>query len=305
MTNTIFNYDFAISYAGEDKQIATEIFNALKEKYHNFNIFYAENNSDELVGVDGEKVFEKLFSNAKQVIVLFSENYKNKPWARFEWDIIRERNEENRCIPIRLDNVKILGLSSNFIYHKFSGDYEKVAEICIKKLVSWEKTNDIKRKSPLENMIDAFKDTSGATARAYQLVVDGRQRSRFPDLPYPKDNYTKTYNIIKIENSSFSKITRKVIRIDLPAGLSKKEVKFNIKYCTAEIFNKFKPDAIGLFVYCSVASDFIDYQLFNVARADFAPYGNWGRAEEGFAYNLPLDVFDWKIEFNNSYFNNK
>lgn len=35
--------------------------------------------------------------------------------------------------------------------------------------------------------------------------------------------------------------------------------------------------------------------------AEFAPFGDWGRAEEGFAYNIPSDKFEWKIEFEESY----
>ena len=43
--------------------------------------------------------------------------------------------------------------------------------------------------------------------------------------------------------------------------------------------------------------------MYNVVKADFAPYGKWEKAEEGFAYNLPVEKFSWKIKFFESYFN--
>jgi len=93
------------------------------------------------------------------------------------------------------------------------------------------------------------------------------------------------------------------IKIDLPNNLNKDEVVFNIKHCTVFIFNKKKPDALIIFIYSQKASNFQGFESkFNVAKAEFAPYGNWDQAQEGFAYNLPSDKFDWNIEFEESYF---
>lgn len=108
-TTESFEYDFAISYAGEEEQVAQGIHNAIKGKYSKYTIFLASKEKTRLVGQDGEQFFENLFLKAKQVIVILSENYKRKEWTRYEWDIIRERKKENRCIPIKVDNVKILG----------------------------------------------------------------------------------------------------------------------------------------------------------------------------------------------------
>lgn len=301
----IFTYDFAISYAGEDKEIADGIYNSLKEKYQDFNIFYAAKDRNKLVGTDGEEFFENLFNTAKQVVVVLSESYKKKEWTRYEWDIIKERNKENRCIPIKVDNVKILGLPSNFIYLKFNGDYEDIANLCIEKLVIFEKSIGFERKSDLQKMIEALENSRGTVDKAVQLVMDNRKRTPLKDISYPSDKFVKSYNVVKIEELPYSKLLRLSISIDLPDNLNKEEVTFNIKYCTADYFNKRKPDALKIFVYSSKASNFIEYQKFNVARADFAPFGDWGQAEEGFAYNLPSDKFDWKIEFEESYFDKK
>ena len=68
------------------------------------------------------------------------------------------------------------------------------------------------------------------------------------------------------------------------------------------IFNNKKPDAISIYVYSKESANFQDFGKFNVAMAEFAPFGDWGRAEEGFVYNIPSDKFEWKIEFEESYF---
>ena len=102
------------------------------------------------------------------------------------------------------------------------------------------------------------------------------------NIDYPESNYNKSYEIVKVETLPYSTIQRIIARINLPDNLLKEEVIFNIKYCTAEIFNDKKPDALGIFVYCSNASNFLDFEKFNVAKSDFAPFGDWGKAERVF-----------------------
>jgi len=100
-----FKYDFAISYAGEEEKIAEGIFQSIKEKHGDYSIFFASKEKHKLIGQDGEEFFENLFRDSKQVIVILSENYKRKEWTRYEWDIIRRRSKENKCIPIKIDDV--------------------------------------------------------------------------------------------------------------------------------------------------------------------------------------------------------
>lgn len=305
MNNNNLTYDFAISYAGEDTKIANGIFQSLSEKYDEFNIFFAKRDRNKLIGEDGEEFFENLFNSAKQVLVILSESYKKKEWTRYEWDIIKERNKENRCIPIKIDNVKILGLPSNFIYLKFDGDYEDIANLCIEKIVSYEKSAGIIRKSSLQKMTEALENSRGTVDKSVQLVVDKRERTPLQDINMPIGNFEPSYKILKTEDLPYSTIQRIIARIDLPDNLTKEEVSYNIKYCTAKIFNQRKPDALGIFVYCSKASNFLGFEKFNVAKSDFAPFGDWGQAEQGFAYNLPSDKFDWKIDYEESYFDKK
>lgn len=299
----VFSYDFAISYAGEEKHISKGIYNAIKEKYSNYSIFFAPAEIDKLIGKNGEDFFENLFIQSKQVIVILSENYKRKEWTRYEWDIIKERSQENRCIPIKVDSVKILGFPSNYIYLSFDGDFDSIAEICIEKLIAFEKDKGIERPSEFINLLNKIENSEGALDKALQLVIDDRERSPLGKLDYPNDDFSPSYRIIGKYSLNYSKLRREEIRIDIEDKMTKEEVRFNIKYLTAKIYEFNSLDALKIFVYSSKATNFLGFEKYNVARADFAPYGDWSRSEEGFAYNLPISKFKWSIEFEESYFN--
>lgn len=295
-------YDFAISYAGNDKIIAEKIINMIKSDYGEFSIFFAPNEQYQLVGRDGESFFEQLFSKSKQVIVLISESYKKKKWPRYEWDVILERNRENRFIPIRIDDAKILGLPSNIIYLKYDNNISEIAEICIKKLLDYEEQQGIVRKTEYDKIYENMLNSEGSVDKAYQLVVDNRKRTQLANINFPTGHYSPIYKIIQKKLLKKSVIKRLSIDILLPKNLTKDEVTFNIEYCIATEFNEEKPDALCIQAYCK-DNNFIDFNSVpNIARADFAPYGDWGKALDGFTYNLPVDKFRTKIEYFDGYF---
>lgn len=298
-----FEYDFAISYASEEEEIAKGIYDAIKEKHPNYSVFFAPNELSNIVGQNGGEFFKKLFTESKLVIVILSENYKKKDWTRYQRDIIREKRKENRCIPIKIDNVKIVGFPFNQIYLPFKENFDAISKLSIEKLLFFEKTQGIKRDTEVIKLHNQIKESKGTLDKLVQLVSDSRERTLLGKIKYPNGNFSKSYKIIKIEDFNFSQIKQKIILIDLKDFLSKDEIKFNIKFLTAEIFNSHQIDAIKIFVYSSESKNFQNFQNYNVAKSDFAPYGDWGKAEERFAYNVPVEKCDWKIEFEESYFN--
>jgi hypothetical protein len=298
----MYEYDFAISYAGEDRLIAEDIYNKIKEKYGDYLVFLAENEKHQFVGKDGESFFEELFLKSKQVIVIISKHYKQKKWPRFEWDVILERSAENRFIPIKLDDTKIIGLPSNIIYVPYENNSAEIAELAIYKLLKYEKKQEISRKTDFKKTYDSIKNSEGALDKAFQLVKDKRKRTPLANIDYPKSHYKLKYKIVGNKWLNFSVVRRLQLRIQFPNGLSKDEVRFNIKYCVAKEFNKEKPDALAIFAYCKDENfDGFD-SMYNVAKADFAPYGKWEEAVEGFVYELPIEKFRLKIEFFEGYF---
>lgn len=296
-------YDFAISYAGEDSGVARRIAHLLQETSQDLAVFFAEENTDLLVGVDGEQFFERLFSEAKQAIVLISEHYKQKQWTRFEWDVILDRTNEDRFVPIRLDDTRILGLPSNIIYLFYDGtNHEEIVDVCIKKLIRFDRKSGHTRPSEYEKTLDSLKyDSKGATAQAAQLVMDERTRTPLADCQVPNESFPVSYDIVQEEWVNFSAIKRLSVKITVPPGLSPDELRFNLKHCAATRFNYHKPDAVMVFAYVERDRVEIGKIPFSAGRAVFAPFGKWEKALDGFAYNVPIDEFDYSVDFANAY----
>ncbi len=300
MTKT--DLDFALSYAGEDSGIAEEISQRLSEL--GFSIFFAEAQRHLLVGLDGEKLFEELFSKSKQVIVFISKNYKRKEWTRLEWDIIKERELTNRFIPIRIDDTKIMGLPSNIFYIRFSGkNYDEITRACVTRLIQYERDQGIERPNEFEQMLSAIQNESkGALAKAFQLVNDQRKRDPLGDCALPNEDYEPCYEIINTELLNFSVVKRRAVKILVPPRLSQDELRFNLQHCAALQFNAFKPDAISVLAYSKNPDGVNVNGAFTAGKVDFAPFGQWGKAQDGVAYNIPVKEYDYSVKFAPDYF---
>ena len=97
------------------------------------------------------------------------------------------------------------------------------------------------------------------------------------------------------------KVSRKKI-YNILNQLEKEELIFNLKHCNATEFNKHKPDAIMIHAYAE-GNEIDDYtKIFTAAKLEFAPFGKWEKAEEGFAYNIPTSEFKYSIDFAAEYF---
>jgi hypothetical protein len=286
--------DFALSYAGEDIEIARTVAQQLREL--SFTVFLADEQRYSLVGIDGETFFERLFTQAKQVITFISESYRAKDWTRFEWDVIRKRKFENRYIPIRLDDTRILGLSSNIIYLKWTGEnLQEVVDTCVQRLLIFERDAGIKRPTMYERILAEMQYGSrGALAKAYQLVKDGRERDPLSDAEMPMGPWTPQYEIVESRWFNFSRVKRRGLKVRLPKQMERDELVFNLKHCCIKEFNDLKPDAVSVGGYSLNAN--IDGPA-DLAILEFAPFGDWGKAEEGVAYNLPTVEFDFNIRF--------
>ena len=92
-------YDFALSFAGEERQIAENLFNKLQEE--EIQVFYDKNETVEILAENIEDYLGPIYkSQAEFVIVLLSKNYPKKVWTKFESESFKERFGENAVIPI-------------------------------------------------------------------------------------------------------------------------------------------------------------------------------------------------------------
>lgn len=107
------NYDSFLSYAGEDKEFASEIVGALKSK--GIKIWYAP--IDLCVGEKLLDSIEKGISQSNSGIMLISSAYLNKGWTNYEMDtLIRQNIEGNKSIFPIWHNVE-----KNDVAHRHSG----------------------------------------------------------------------------------------------------------------------------------------------------------------------------------------
>lgn len=117
-----FEYDVAISYANEDREVAEQI--AIKSQKKGISVFFDKFYKSDLWGKSLSKWFKKTYAKSSRfVLVLVSQYYPVKDWANFEFDIAREeekKRKEEFILPVRLDNTIILGLPRDKAYLDFN-----------------------------------------------------------------------------------------------------------------------------------------------------------------------------------------
>jgi hypothetical protein len=76
-------YDFALSFAGEDREIAAMFNSALKEA--EMEVFYDKDEEHRILANDVEEYLAPIYrSEARFVIALLSKHYPRKIWTKFE-----------------------------------------------------------------------------------------------------------------------------------------------------------------------------------------------------------------------------
>ena len=98
-------YDFALSFAGIDRDLARRLHNVLTER--EVSTFYDENEQHRIISQNLEDYLAPIYrSEAKYVIPLLSPAYPTRIWTKFESDSFRERFGRNEVIPIRFATVQ-------------------------------------------------------------------------------------------------------------------------------------------------------------------------------------------------------
>jgi hypothetical protein len=107
------NYDLAISFAGEDRQIARSIADKLVKL--DYSVFYDEY---EKVNLWGKNLYDHLSEvygkKAKYCLMIISKSYAEKHWTNHERQAAQAKAfTQNReyILPLRLDNTEIPGLN--------------------------------------------------------------------------------------------------------------------------------------------------------------------------------------------------
>jgi len=118
------DYHIAISFAGEDREIAENIASRLKSK--GYNIFYDKYEQAALWGKDLYSHLTEIYTKkAKYCLMIISENYAEKQWTNHERRAAQARafsQSKEYILPLKLDDTEIPGLVDTIGYV----DYRKV-----------------------------------------------------------------------------------------------------------------------------------------------------------------------------------
>lgn len=125
-------YDFALSFAGEDREVAEKLTRKLEEK--EISVFYDKNEQHRILANDVEEYLAPIYrSEAKFVVALLSVNYPKKIWTKFESEQFKERFGDSvipvwfaNCPPGIFDESKRVG---GLVYDPLGDAEEQIDQI--------------------------------------------------------------------------------------------------------------------------------------------------------------------------------
>jgi hypothetical protein len=116
--STIFEFDIALSFAGEDRAYVADVAERLRNQ--GIQVFYDQYEQATLWGKNLYDRFDYVYRRAARYCVLFiSKYYADKVWTNHERQSAQARAlEENReyVLPVRFDDTEISGLRSTIGY---------------------------------------------------------------------------------------------------------------------------------------------------------------------------------------------
>ncbi|MDD5473134.1 MAG: TIR domain-containing protein [Candidatus Methanoperedens sp.] len=132
-----YNYDIAVSFAGEDRRIVEPYCRILSSK--GLRVFYDEYEQVDLWGKNLYDKLDEIYQNKALFCVLFiSKYYAAKVWTNHERKSAQARaQKENReyVLPVKLDDTEITGIPPTIGYIDIREvSVEKLAEITIQKV---------------------------------------------------------------------------------------------------------------------------------------------------------------------------
>ncbi len=119
-------YDFAVSFAGENRQLAREIFEQLSQL--DARVFYDEYFEANFLGGAWSAQFERIFGHDSRLVVcLLDKHYREKIWPTFERECFLPRVPDGDVIPVFLDDTPFVGIPKDLIGIRFerSADVEE------------------------------------------------------------------------------------------------------------------------------------------------------------------------------------
>ena len=134
-------YDFALSFAGADRDVAEALFKNISE--NEVEVFYDKNEQHRILAEDVEEYLRPIYQTEAQfVIVLLGREYPKRIWTKIESDAFKERFADGSVIPVWFADVdesifdttrEKAGLSFDRC-KDFKDQIEELTQVLIKKL---------------------------------------------------------------------------------------------------------------------------------------------------------------------------
>lgn len=150
--STKYKHDVAISYAGEDREIAVKLANALTEK--GLKVFYDKYYEGDMWGKKLSPLLREAYgASTRYVVLIISKHYPNKDSTNFEFNIAKEeakKREGEFILPVAIDDTILVGLHSDVMrldYYKYG--VNKIVELLIQKITGKKPIKIIEKENEL------------------------------------------------------------------------------------------------------------------------------------------------------------
>jgi hypothetical protein len=120
-----YEWDFALSFAGENRDLARCIAENLE--ILDARVFFDEYFEANYLGKTWSGEFKRIFADTSRLVVcLLDEHHKKKIWPTFERECFQPRVADGDVIPVYLDDTVFVGIPSDVVGIKF--DWESSSE---------------------------------------------------------------------------------------------------------------------------------------------------------------------------------
>lgn len=245
--NDKFEFEVALSFAGEDRVYVEKIAGELKSR--GINVFYDEYETAKLWGKNlSTYLSEVYYAKSRHCIPFISKNYPLKEWPKLEREsaLARALKEEEYLLPIRLDSTTVPGILPTISF--IDSEKYTIHEIC--DFVE----EKIRSKSPLYTVTNGSDLSESLSKVNYiaELIKFGK--------------YSEIENLVY---SATREYRDKLLSTDLyPNETPNKENFFRILYSLEEITRDLLPIFIGL----SKANNPADNQIIIEAFREILQY---------------------------------
>lgn len=118
-----YEYDFAISFAGENRELARHLSEQLEVL--DASVFFDENFESNFLGKAWSAEFKRIFTHDSRLVVcLLDQHHLKKIWPTFERECFTPRVADGDVIPIYLDDTKFVGIPHDIVGIVFKSKLE-------------------------------------------------------------------------------------------------------------------------------------------------------------------------------------